>query len=179
MKTLENIYKPFGDHSDKGTKHSYIECFYEDHFSKYRDKSIKLLEMGICHGASLIYWDEYFDKCEIWGIDITFNTIIEQYKNQYKEKNITIQLGSAIDEKFLNKLPNFDIIIDDASHLLEHQIKTLQIMWPKLKKNGIYVIEDISNINKVDSFDFIPNKQVMDLRNNKNKSDDVIVYWVK
>ena len=49
------------------------------------------------------------------------------------------------DIKFLSTLPdNFDIIIDDGSHIEQHVITSLQYLFPnKLSKNGIYVIEDM------------------------------------
>lgn len=40
---------------------------------------------------------------------------------------------------------NFDIILDDGLHTIEAQIKTFKNFWPLLKKNGIYLIEDIGN----------------------------------
>ena len=42
----------------------------------------------------------------------------------------------------MNQIGEPDIIIDDGSHLNEHVIKTFQILFPKLKNGGIYVIED-------------------------------------
>jgi demethylmacrocin O-methyltransferase len=36
----------------------------------------------------------------------------------------------------------FDLIVDDGSHINEHVIKTFEILFPKLKKGGIYVVED-------------------------------------
>jgi len=35
-----------------------------------------------------------------------------------------------------------DLIIDDGSHLNEHVITTFELLFPKLKNGGIYVIED-------------------------------------
>ena len=36
-----------------------------------------------------------------------------------------------------------DIIIDDGSHRLSDQEKTLALLWPKLAEDGIYIIEDV------------------------------------
>jgi len=35
-----------------------------------------------------------------------------------------------------------DIIIDDGSHLNEHVVPTFKLLFPCLKKGGIYVVED-------------------------------------
>ena len=38
---------------------------------------------------------------------------------------------------------NFDFIIDDGPHTLKSQIKAILYYFPKLKKNGYLIIEDI------------------------------------
>jgi cephalosporin hydroxylase len=39
----------------------------------------------------------------------------------------------------------FDIIIDDGSHIMENQFKTLRNFYPFLKSGGIYVVEDVAH----------------------------------
>ena len=46
-------------------------------------------------------------------------------------------------ESLINKLKNFDIIIDDGSHQSKHIIKSFNFLFPYLNTNGIYVIEDL------------------------------------
>ncbi len=36
----------------------------------------------------------------------------------------------------------FDVIIDDGSHVTEHQILTAECLLPRLNPGGVYVIED-------------------------------------
>ena len=43
----------------------------------------------------------------------------------------------------LNVNTKFDVIIDDGSHVPEHQLLTLKILWNSLKESGVYIIEDI------------------------------------
>ena len=38
---------------------------------------------------------------------------------------------------------DFDIIIDDGSHIVAHQIISFKTLFPYLKSGGIYVIEDL------------------------------------
>ena len=37
----------------------------------------------------------------------------------------------------------FDVIIDDGSHLNQHQIFTFETLYPFVKDGGVYVIEDV------------------------------------
>ena len=37
----------------------------------------------------------------------------------------------------------FDIVIDDGSHVPEHQIATFKTLWPALRGGGLYAVEDI------------------------------------
>lgn len=132
--------------SDKWGKHFYTP-HYEHHFKKFKNKKVKILEIGVggndslMHGgASLRMWKSYFDKGFIYGIDIYDKTALE-------EKRIKIFQGDQADKIFLNKLGNdagpFDIIIDDGSHFNEHIITSFNTLLPYLKNGGIYVVEDL------------------------------------
>ena len=39
----------------------------------------------------------------------------------------------------------FDVIIDDGSHINEHQVRTLHLMLERVRPGGAYIIEDISS----------------------------------
>ena len=140
LSTLAVIHK-----TDKFVGHYYTP-HYQNHFSPFKYKRIKLFEIGVggyelpLHGGnSLRMWKSYFPYAKITSLDI-YN------KSFLQEQRIKIYKGSQIDESLLNKIHKesgaFDIIIDDGSHINEHVIKSFQILFPKLKKGGIYVIED-------------------------------------
>jgi len=140
MNRLASIYK-----SDKWGNHFYTR-HYQTHFKKYKYKKIKLLEIGVggyhlptIGGNSLRMWKRYFPFGKIYALDI--------YDKSFHEENrIKIFQGSQVDEAILEKMMDQigepDMIIDDGSHLNEHVIKTFEILFPKLKEGGIYVIED-------------------------------------
>jgi hypothetical protein len=140
LNRLGKIYR-----TDKGGLHSYTR-HYMTHLKKYKYKRIKLLEIGVggydhptIGGSSLRMWKKYFPFGKIYGIDIFDKTSLQEYR-------IKIFQGSQVDEAFLQKVIDqtgpLDIIIDDGSHLNEHVIKTFEILFPKLKDGGIYIIED-------------------------------------
>lgn len=115
---------------------------YDKFFSKFRDKEINILEIGVFNGGSLQMWKEYFGpKCKIYGVDI-----LEDCK-KYEEENIEILIGAQEDVTFLNKIklscPQFDIIIDDGGHHMNQQITTYNELFPHLKEGGVYICEDI------------------------------------
>lgn len=141
--TLKQILQEFNLESstDKNSTHCYIDCFYEEYFSPYQKKSISLLEVGISLGASLKLWKEYFTNAKtIVGIDNRPEVINEQFRNI---EGVTYYFEDAYSENIISKLPKFDIIIDDADHCVESQIKAIQLYLPLLKKGGLYVVEDI------------------------------------
>lgn len=128
--------------ANRSSNISYCEI-YEKHFSKNRLNVERLLEIGTLTGASARMWKEYFPNAEINVVDIN------PYTKSYEEDRIKIHIGDQNDELFLmdlsQKLGPLDIIIDDGSHITEHQIKTFKFLYPNLKDNGFYVIEDLLN----------------------------------
>ena len=131
--------------TDKVGSHHYTQ-HYNTHFKNYRFKRIKLLEIGVggyetpnVGGNSLRMWKKYFPFGKIYSMDI-------YDKSALQEKRIKIFKGSQVDVDFLehvnDEIGQIDLIIDDGSHINEHVIKTFQVLFPKLKDGGIYVIED-------------------------------------
>ena len=49
----------------------------------------------------------------------------------------------SIIKNILNQSTEFNIIIEDASHMLKDQIISLFMLFPKIKKGGIFIIEEI------------------------------------
>ncbi|GAA6614731.1 hypothetical protein [Scytonema sp. NUACC26] len=125
--------------------HMYAQ-HYEKHFAPIRFKPLKILEIGIGGyddptkgGESLKLWKKYFPKSMIYGIDIIDKKALE-------EERIKIFQGSQDDELFLKEViaetGELDIIIDDGSHINKHAIESFKTLFPALKKNGIYIVED-------------------------------------
>jgi hypothetical protein len=178
MKSLNEIYSKYQSpegHGDKGTAHTYINE-YEKLLDGYRENST-VLEIGICQGESLKMWDEYFINSEVYGIDIT-----DQYiKGLIKENKYNIIIGNACSEEIIKQLNHltFDIIIDDGSHLIDDQINSFNILKHKMKPNGIYIIEDVNNIDitKDRLSELHDNIKIIDNRHIKNRVDDVLVVY--
>ena len=128
--------------TDKVTN-KYLEV-YDPIFTPLVDQEIKLLELGVYAGGSLLLWKDYFPHSTVAGIDhkLPGNTIGQT-------ERIRLFEGSQTDKKFLSQVANeiapagFDIIIDDASHLgYSTKVSFWHLFKNHLKPGGIYVIED-------------------------------------
>lgn len=125
--------------TDKQGAHNYAE-HYAHHFREIRHRPLVVLEIGIAGGNSLRTWKAYFPNSEIYGIDILDKTFHDAHR-------IKTFMGSQADEAFLaqviKEIGSPDVIIDDGSHLNQHVIFTFKALFPLMKPNGIYAIEDL------------------------------------
>lgn len=180
---LHEIYQahkePYG-WGDKGTAHRYIDT-YEKLFTQFRNRgNITLLEIGVCHGHSLRMWREYLPKARIIGIDINKPTLditgCEFFTCNQTDSNRLNMLFRKV---------KCDIIIDDGSHYLEHQKRTFKIMFPKMNKGGLYIIEDVGGQSKTPDADIKALQQhcgacdVYDTRALSGQYDDILMVWVR
>lgn len=150
--TLEKLFNDY--RSDKG---SIFEAHkYSDAYEKLINPNIEnLLEIGI--GAdwstkewvdplgtcgSIRAWLDWLPNATIYGFDIKDASLDLKNNSRFK-----LLMGSQDKIEDLEKLKNFipmcDVIIDDGSHISQHQIKTFEVLWSKLKWGGYYFIEDI------------------------------------
>jgi SAM-dependent methyltransferase len=178
MKSLNEIYSKYQSpegHGDKGTAHTYIDE-YEKLLDGYRENST-VLEIGICEGESLKMWNEYFINSKVYGIDITDRYI----KDLIKENKYNIIIGNACSEEIIEQLNHltFDVIIDDGSHLINDQINSFNILKDRMKSNGIYIIEDVNDLDTtIDIYKKLhSNVEIIDNRHIKNRVDDVLAVY--
>lgn len=164
--------------TDKNTLHSYIPT-YELLFSQKKISATSILEVGINLGGSIKLWNDYFCNAEIYGIDQ--KNMDENIINLTNEKRIKLLLNKDAYNINENEFDiKFDVMIDDGSHDLEHQIYFLQKYLHFLKDDGIFIIEDVQNIEHIEIFkQFTPENykkyiEVYDLRVNKGRYDDIL-----
>jgi cephalosporin hydroxylase len=153
--------------SDKTTVHTYGQ-FYDDLIADLQPR--RVLEIGVFHGASIRAWRHLPDPVEVVGIDRNpcpgipvirctapdFSSAIDQLTDQW-----------------------FDLIIDDGSHQVEHQIAAIQQLSLLLRAGGVFVVEDLQDDAATalvksafpDDWDVM----VRDWRRQSGRYDDVIV----
>lgn len=125
--TLQDLAIKYG--SDKA-EHGYCP-FYEHHLPK---NPKKLLEIGVKEGASIRMWKEWLPETEIHGLDLFEEFPIPEIEG------VKFHKGNQVDYLLLEQLrkEDFDVIIDDGSHLSRHQLMTFFGLY-----NGKqYYIED-------------------------------------
>lgn len=182
---LNNDKKPYNHHP-----HTYA-TYYHSIFNLSRENIKNVFECGLgtnnlnfksnmtvngIPGASLRVWRDYFFNAKIYGGDIDKEILFEEeriktfYVDQLNSNSIKSMWESI-------KVEEFDIIIDDGLHELEANYNFFINSFHKLKKNGVFIIEDVANNylvylqNKLKNYDtdivvgFIQSKKVFDDNN--------------
>lgn len=145
--------------SDKGIgKHEYTRV-YHNLFHNIVNNSINLFELGIGTnnldiqssmgiygrpGASLRAWKEYFPLGNIYSADIDQRILFEEdrIKTFYVDQTNSLEIQKLWNDEQLKNI-EFDIMIDDGLHTIDANLIFLQESFYKLKRGGLYIIEDV------------------------------------
>ena len=140
MSTLNNLAIRYG--TDKSSDNHNYCVKYEKYLPFNRYDKLNILEIGVLDGKSLLTWKDYYYRSNILGIDINPDC------KKYEEDRISVEIGSQVDDKFLNQISNeygpFDFILDDGSHLNEHVIYSFETLFQYVKTGGLYIVEDVA-----------------------------------
>jgi SAM-dependent methyltransferase len=140
METLAQIAARYD--TDKAAHAHYLRN-YEEHFSALRERDVRLLELGVKAGGSLLLWRDYFPRGRVAGLDI------EPARFEDATGRVRVYQGAQQDAALLDRIAGecapegFDIIIDDCAHI---GVLARESFWHlfdnHLKRGGIYVVED-------------------------------------
>ena len=140
MRTLEEIGGE--KNTDKTQSLGYLQN-YQQFFGPLRERPIKLLELGVLEGGSLLMWHDYFVNGQIVGLDVSPNPLSST------PDRIRFYQGSQGDTQLLDRIAaecapdGFDVIIDDAAHIGVLSRTSYQALFNRhLRPGGIYVVED-------------------------------------
>jgi len=116
---------------------------YDRVFEELIDRPVKLLELGVRSGGSLLLWRDYFPNGTIAGLDV------EPPASEPTADRIRIYQGRQEDTSVLSKIAaevapdGFDIVIDDASHIAAPTRTGFWHLFDNhLKPGGLFAIED-------------------------------------
>lgn len=135
--------------------HSYCD-FYEEHLNPITRP--RILEIGTgCRAtmqpiAGRAYWPgagarafrDFFDA-EVVTVDID-----EKTAEDADDRGITALCLDAYQERSaeqLSELGSFDMVIDDGSHRLRHQMAFVKLYLPLVRPGSLIVVEDVMPIN--------------------------------
>ena len=164
-----SLYKLFRKSKKYSIKWSNYFQVYEKKFSKYRNKKIKFVEIGVANGGSLFMWKNYFGKkAKIIGIDLNPNA------KKLEKYGFKIYIGNQSDKKFWDKFykkeGKIDLILDDGGHKNLQQISTVHHSIPFIRDGGKIIVEDTSTsylkkeFNNPSKYSFINySKKIIDI----------------
>jgi hypothetical protein len=148
LNELANLYK-----TDKGDgvwdRHDYASTYERLLRSRpaFREGRIALLEIGLWDlrnpGASARMWRHFLGpKATLYGVDVNPDCLVLR-----AECNMNVVLVNQSDTEQLaqlsTRMPLFDLIVDDGSHLGHHQTAALETLWPRVAMGGHYAVEDL------------------------------------
>lgn len=121
--------------------HNFIE-FYDRLFTPKRDSIERFFEIGILNGASHLMWKDFFPNAEIYGIDL------KDYSEKSKKDGIHTFVANQANRDDLQAFidvhgGNFDVILDDGGHAMDHQQISLGFLFQFIKPGGYFIIEDV------------------------------------
>jgi hypothetical protein len=180
MTRLCDLAEKYGCDKTKSIFHDYTP-FYDQLLGDRRVK--RVLEIGIGNiatmnhltdykpGASLRMWQDYFADAIIWGADIDQSVMVNEghiwsiFCDQSSSESL-LRIATTLGGKF-------DLIIDDGSHILEHQALTANTLIPKLlSPTGVYVVEDV--IYRKELYAQLPFPTEVKIFNLKRTPDDCL-----
>jgi hypothetical protein len=130
--------------NDEKVIHKWAHYFpiYERHFSRWQNRSLVFWEVGVYAGGSLQMWQRYFGpNALIIGIDINADC------KSHEAPGIKVRIGNQADPVFLSSvIDEFgppDVVLDDASHHMKPTWDLFEFVYPKVPKNGVYMVEDM------------------------------------
>ncbi len=124
--------------------HNYLP-YYWMHFRDIRMHVKKVCEIGLQNDYSMKMWEAFFPNAEIYGLDIDPNC------KKFEGDRRHVYIGDQGDRKFLKGFLNdigggLDVVIDDGSHIVEHQMTSFEVLFPSMSTHGIYAMEDTGGV---------------------------------
>ncbi len=188
---LENLFDKYGSDKGSSNKDHFYASYYHEIFNKKKEDTKLIFECGIgttdrnlhsnmgvsgTPGASLRVYRDYFKNAQIYAGDI-------DKKILFSSDRINTYYVNQLDTSSINKMWNninidgFDIIIDDGMHTLSASSNFFLNSFSKLKKKGIYIIEDVHTaylidlVKKLNSY----KPKIIALTNKKNIDDYLLI----
>jgi hypothetical protein len=148
--------------------HNYL-VYYWMHFRDIRFEVRRVVEIGVQSDRSIRMWEDFFPNATIYGVDI--DPQCARFEGGRRKILIGDQGDPDVCRRLLEKTGGeLDIVIDDGSHRVDHQLRSFGLLFPAMTDHGIYVVEDTGGC--VDDADLVTVNVLKQLV-------DSIMYWPK
>ncbi len=116
-----------------------------------------VMEVGVADGSCLLAWREVFPNATIVGMDIhpSDKAHGERLEFYLGDQRVRADCEHAAGGRA------FDLIVDDATHLIEDTLRTLFYLWPYVIPGGLYVVEEWPNIRTENIRALWPNAEIV------------------
>jgi len=125
------------------TKDAPMYALYDQYFADLVDQPVTLLELGVYTGESLKVFASFFERGTLIGVDVE-----DRHVDLSDYPNALFTLGDQRSAEQLDTIcaahapGGLDIVIDDASHYGAWSWRSYEILFPHLKRGGLYIVED-------------------------------------
>jgi len=128
--------------SDKYYWHRFIPT-YEAAFNRL-GRVRRVVEIGVLHGASIRWLTTLFPDAEIIGADIQAEQPDWPQGPRISYRVLDQGDRNQVDAFYKSIGGDVNLIIEDGSHIPQHQAMCLASGLPHLRSGGLYVLEDIA-----------------------------------
>jgi len=118
-------------------------------------RNCRMVEVGVDQGGGTSFFTKLLQPEALLAIELSNQPVISVAKflaDEDPEHRVSIHWG--VDQSDRLKVPDLvsatfgdqslDLVIDDASHVLTPTIATFEMLFPKLRPGGLFIIEDWS-----------------------------------
>ena len=141
----ENFINQYAQPSKQDGKkiiaHGYAKI-YEKYLKDNKNRILSIIELGSFYGNASAAFFFYFKNAKIYSADINPDMYLYSSK-RLKNFFTDTSSRSSIEKNIINKNIKFDLIIEDASHMLKDQIISLFTLFRTLNSGGLFIVEEI------------------------------------
>lgn len=117
---------------------------YQHLFESFVDRPISLLEIGVQNGGSLEIWTKHFPKAQhLVGCDIDPNCALLRYDDPRVSVIVGDANENATERRIAEISPDYDIVIDDGSHVSGDIVRAFIRYFKRVKDGGFFLAEDL------------------------------------
>jgi hypothetical protein len=124
--------------TDKVTHHAYERFF--PRFVSGLDGTGSIVEIGYGDGASIGFWKNLFPGSYLYVLDRDVELEGDGFRvvkcDQSSKQQLT-ELSAFLEGE------DIALVVDDGSHVPEHQLEAFNCLFGVLRNGGVYIIEDI------------------------------------